>query len=198
MKKSHRERQGDIKYDITWTTLDEGLRYLVDKGISPNVASFVGATTLREHTVGHVDRPATPDELDTMRELMRQAMEDGALGVGSSLIYAPACYADTDELIALAEIAAAYGGMYNCWKPSTSYSPSRAAQAPRLKSGTSRRRGQQTGTSSTQQSSVSRRRAPKGCASPPTCTRIAPRPPGSTRRCLAGFRRVATAPGSSA
>jgi N-acyl-D-amino-acid deacylase len=112
MKRTHRERQGDITYDITWTTLDEGLRYLVDKGISPNIASFVGATTLREHTVGHVDRRATADELDTMRALMRQAMEDGALGVGSSLIYAPACYADTDELIALAEIAAAYGGMY--------------------------------------------------------------------------------------
>jgi N-acyl-D-amino-acid deacylase len=112
MKKTHRERQGDITYDITWTTLDEGLRALVERGISPNVASFVGATTLREHTLGHVDRRPTPDELDSMRALMQQAMEDGALGVGSSLIYAPACFADTDELIALAEVAAAYGGMY--------------------------------------------------------------------------------------
>jgi len=112
MKQSHRERQGDITYDITWTTLDEGLRALVDRGISPNVASFVGATTLREHTVGHADRRPTPDELETMRALMRQAMEDGALGVGSSLIYAPACFADTDELIALAEVAAEFGGMH--------------------------------------------------------------------------------------
>jgi len=112
MKRVHRERQGDITYDITWTTLDEGLRVLVERGISPNVASFVGATTLREHTIGHADRRSTPDELKTMRALMRQAMEDGALGVGSSLIYAPACYADTDELVALAEVAAEFGGMH--------------------------------------------------------------------------------------
>src|SRR5712692_7509347 len=112
MKKTHRERQGDITYDITWTTLDEGLRSLVRRGISPNVASFVGATTLREHTVGHADRRPTSAELDAMRALMRQAMEEGALGVGSSLIYAPACYADTDELIALAEVAAEFGGMH--------------------------------------------------------------------------------------
>ena len=112
MKQTQRERQGDITYDITWTTLDEGLRALIDRGVSPNVASFVGATTLREHTVDHDDRPPTPEELETMRALMRQAMEDGALGVGSSLIYAPACYADTDELVALAEVAAELGGMY--------------------------------------------------------------------------------------
>ncbi len=112
MKRVHRERQGDITYDITWTTLDEGLRALVERGISPNVASFVGATTLREHTIGHADRRPMPDELETMRALMRQAMEDGALGVGSSLIYAPACYADTDELVALAEVAAEFGGMH--------------------------------------------------------------------------------------
>ena len=112
MKQTQRERQGDITYDITWTTLDQGLRALIDRGISPNVASFVGATTLREHTVDHDDRPPTPEELETMRALMRLAMEDGALGVGSSLIYAPACYADTDELVALAEVAAELGGMY--------------------------------------------------------------------------------------
>ncbi len=86
MKQTQRERQGDIKYDITWTTLDEGLHALVDRGISPNVASFVGATTLREHTVGHADRRPTPDEPDTMRTLTRQAMEDGAVGVGSAPI----------------------------------------------------------------------------------------------------------------
>src|SRR5438067_4857223 len=112
MKKHQRERQGDINYEITWTTLDEGLQYLVSKGVSCNVASLVGATTLREHELGFDDRPPTDDELGCMRELLRQAMQQGALGVGSSLIYAPACFADTPELVALAEVAGAYGGMY--------------------------------------------------------------------------------------
>ena len=112
LRKHVRERQGDIKYDITWTTLDEGLRHLVTGGVSCNVASLVGATTLREHEIGFDDRPPTADELDRMRALLRQAMEDGAFGVGSSLIYAPACFAETDELVALAEVAAVYGGMY--------------------------------------------------------------------------------------
>jgi N-acyl-D-amino-acid deacylase len=82
------------------------------KGISPNVASFVGATTLRVHEVGYENRPPTPEELQRMRALVRQAMEEGALGVGSSLIYAPAFYAGTDELVALCEEASPYGGMY--------------------------------------------------------------------------------------
>ena len=112
MKKHQRERQGDIKYDITWTTLDEGLQYLASKGVSCNVASLVGATTLREHELGFDDRPPTDDELGRMRELLRQAMQEGAFGVGSSLIYAPACFAETPELVALAEVAGAYGGMY--------------------------------------------------------------------------------------
>jgi N-acyl-D-amino-acid deacylase len=112
MKRLLRERQSEITYDIAWTTLDEGLRYLVDRGVSPNVASFVGATTLREHEVGFVDRPPTSDELARMQRLTRQAMQQGALGVGSSLIYAPACFAHTDELVALAAAAAEYGGMY--------------------------------------------------------------------------------------
>ncbi len=112
MKRHTRERQADITYDITWTTLDEGLRHLVTRGVSCNVASLVGATTLRIHELGHQDRPPTPDELQRMRALLRQAMEDGALGLGSSLIYAPACFAAPDELLALAEVAGAYGGMY--------------------------------------------------------------------------------------
>jgi N-acyl-D-amino-acid deacylase len=112
MKQRQRERQHDITYDITWTTLDQGLQYLTSRGISCNVASFVGATTLREHVIGFADRPATPDELSQMQALMRQAMREGALGLGSSLIYAPACYAPTDELVALSEVAAEYGGMY--------------------------------------------------------------------------------------
>ena len=105
-------RQGDITFDIEWTTLGEYLEFLVDKGVSPNVASFVGATTVRMHEVGFEDRPPTDAELDRMRDLVRQSMEDGALGIGSSLIYAPAFYAQTDELIELSKIAAEYGGMY--------------------------------------------------------------------------------------
>ncbi|HKV07824.1 MAG TPA: D-aminoacylase, partial [Thermoanaerobaculia bacterium] len=112
MKKEGVEQQGDVKYDITWTTLGEYLDYLVSKGISPNVASFIGATTVRVHELGYEDRPPTPEELARMRKLVAQAMEEGALGVGSSLIYAPAFYAKTDELVALCEEAGKYGGMY--------------------------------------------------------------------------------------
>jgi N-acyl-D-amino-acid deacylase len=106
------ERQTDIKYDVSWTTLDEGLRWLAERGVACNVASFVGATSLRIHELGHADRPPTEDELERMRSLTRQAMRDGALGVGSSLIYAPAQFARTDELVALSEVAAEHGGMY--------------------------------------------------------------------------------------
>lgn len=105
-------RQGDIKYDITWTTLGEYLQFLEDKGISNNVASFVGATTVRIHELGYEDRAPDEEELQRMRDLVRVAMEEGALGVGSSLIYPPAFYADTAELIALCEVAAEYGGRY--------------------------------------------------------------------------------------
>lgn len=112
MKKDMVEQQADIKYDIRWTTLNEYLEFLVNRGVSPNVASFVGATTVRIHEIGYADRPPTPAELDRMRVLVRQAMKDGALGVGSSLIYAPAFYAQTDELIALAKVASEYGGIY--------------------------------------------------------------------------------------
>ena len=112
MKSQDQAEQGDIRYDITWTTLGEYLEFLEDKGVSTNVASFVGATSVRIHELGHEDRDPTPAELERMRALVRHAMEEGALGVGSSLIYAPAFYADTPELIALAAEAARYGGMY--------------------------------------------------------------------------------------
>ena len=112
MKAEELERQGDIKYAIEWTTLDEYLRYLVARGVACNVASFVGAATVRIHEIGYADRAPTPDELKRMRSLVRQAMQDGALGVSSALIYAPACYAKTDELIALARVAGEYGGLY--------------------------------------------------------------------------------------
>jgi len=112
MKQLAVEQESDIKYPVTWTTLGEYLDFIVSKGISTNVASFVGATTVRVHEVGYADRPPTPDELEHMKLLVHQAMEEGALGVGSSLIYAPAFYAKTDELIALCQVAAQYHGMY--------------------------------------------------------------------------------------
>ena len=106
------EGQGDIEFEIEWTTLGEYLEYLVDRGIATNVASFIGATTVRVHEIGFEDRPPTEQELGRMRELVRQAMEEGALGVGSSLIYAPAFYAQTSELIELSKVAAEYRGRY--------------------------------------------------------------------------------------
>lgn len=112
MKESAQKRQGRIQFDIEWTTLGEYMDYLVDRGISPNVASYVGATTIRVHEVGYEDREPTAEELENMKELVREAMREGALGVGSSLIYAPASYASTDELIALVSAAAEYGGAY--------------------------------------------------------------------------------------
>ena len=112
MKRRATERQSDIKYDIEWTTLGEYLEYLEARGVSPNIASFVGATTLRVHEVGYDNRPATAEELERMQALVRSAMEEGAMGVGSSLIYAPANFADTNELIALMEAASDYSGMY--------------------------------------------------------------------------------------
>jgi len=112
MKREMLEQQGDLKYDIRWTSLGEYLGYLEQRGVGLNVASFVGATTVRVHELDHDDRPPTAAELARMQALVRQAMEEGALGVGSSLIYAPAFYAKTDELVALCEAAAPYGGMY--------------------------------------------------------------------------------------
>ena len=112
MKRLEVKRQGDIKYPIRWTTLGEYLGYLQRKGVTPNVASFVGATTVRVHELGEKDVDPTPAQLNRMRALVRQAMREGALGVGSSLIYAPATYAETPELVAITKEAAKCGGMY--------------------------------------------------------------------------------------
>jgi N-acyl-D-amino-acid deacylase len=112
MKEEQVSSQGDLKYPVTWTTLGEYLTHLETQGISPNVASFVGATTVRVHVLGYADREPTADELAQMKELVRQGMREGALGVGSSLIYAPAFYAKTPELIELCRAAAEFGGMY--------------------------------------------------------------------------------------
>ncbi len=104
--------QADIKYDIRWNTLAEYLQYLEKRGISCNVASFIGATTIREYVIGFEDKPPTPEQLDQMRDLVRKEMEAGALGIGTSLIYPPAFYAKTDELIELCKVAANYQGKY--------------------------------------------------------------------------------------
>lgn len=112
MKQQFKSEQGDIKYDIEWNTLGEYLEYLERKGVSTNVASFVGTATLRIYAVGYADRVATPAELDTMRMLVRQAMEEGAVGVSAALEYVPASFASTEELIELCREAARYGGMY--------------------------------------------------------------------------------------
>src|SRR5438876_4029825 len=106
------KQQADIKYDITWKTLAEYLQFLEKRGISCNVASFIGATTIRQNVIGFDDRPPTPQELGQMRELVRKEMEAGALGIGTSLIYPPAFYAKTDELIELCKVAAKYKGKY--------------------------------------------------------------------------------------
>lgn len=112
MKKEFVERQADLKYHIEWTTLGEYLDYLERRGVSPNVASFIGATSARIHEVGYDNRPATAEELQRMQDLVREAMREGAMGVGSSLIYAPANFASTEELTALVAAAAEYDGMY--------------------------------------------------------------------------------------
>ena len=112
MKRLQLKRQTDIKYPIKWTTLGGYLNWLTRKGITPNVTSFIGATTVRVHELGEKDVDPTPAQLDRMRALVRQAMKEGAVGVGSSLIYAPATYAETPELVALATEAANCGGMY--------------------------------------------------------------------------------------
>ncbi len=112
MKRDALDQQADIRFDIDWTTLGEYLQFLQDRGVSTNVASFVGATTLRIHELGYADRAPSAEELARMQGLVRTAMEEGALGVGSSLIYAPGFYATTDELVALCAVAAEYGGRY--------------------------------------------------------------------------------------
>ncbi|MFC1661732.1 amidohydrolase family protein, partial [Gemmatimonadota bacterium] len=112
LKEWAKSLQGDIKYDIPWNTLGEYLEFLEEKGVSPNVASFIGAATPRTNVLGFADRAPTEEELDRMVAQVREAMEEGALGVASALIYPPGFYADTDELIALARAAGEYGGIY--------------------------------------------------------------------------------------
>src|SRR5438270_546252 len=112
MKKRILEQQKDIKYEIRWNTLSEYLRYLQSRGVSCNVASFLGATTVREYVIGLEDKQPTPQQIEQMQDLVRKEMEAGALGIGTSLIYPPAFYAKTEELIELCKVAAKYRGKY--------------------------------------------------------------------------------------
>ena len=112
MKEREQRAQGDIKYKIEWNTLGEYLNFLEKKGVSCNVASFIGATTVRDYVIGEDNREPRANELDSMKLLVRQAMEEGALGIGSSLIYPPAFFAKTEELIELCKEASKYGGSY--------------------------------------------------------------------------------------
>lgn len=112
MRQDMATNQGELKFKVAWSGLMEYLQHMTDRGVSVNVASFIGATTLRVHEVGYDNRKASPAELGRMRDLVKTEMEQGALGIGSSLIYAPAFYADTEELIALCQEAAKYQGLY--------------------------------------------------------------------------------------
>jgi N-acyl-D-amino-acid deacylase len=112
MKEALFKGQGDARNEIGWTTLDEFLRFLESRGVTPNVASFIGAATPRVHVIGYDDRPPTDEELRLMQDLVGQAMEEGALGVASALIYPPGSFAKTAELVALAKAAAKYDGLY--------------------------------------------------------------------------------------
>ncbi|NQV95405.1 MAG: D-aminoacylase, partial [Sphingomonadales bacterium] len=110
--RTEESRQGDIRYPISWRSLDQYFDYIEKRGIAPNVATFIGATTVRVNTLDYADIDPDAAQLDKMRAMVREGMNDGAMGVGSSLIYAPASYAETPELIALATESARCGGMY--------------------------------------------------------------------------------------
>jgi N-acyl-D-amino-acid deacylase len=112
MKAEMEENQSDIRFDVSWTSLGEYLQFLENKGVATNVTSFVGNGTLRQHVIGYDNRPATPEEIEAMKALAAQAMEEGAVGLSSSLLYAPSRYASTEELIELSRVASEYGGIY--------------------------------------------------------------------------------------
>ncbi len=112
MQRESREGQGDLKYEVAWSTLGEYFDHLQSRGMTPNVCSFVAASTVRVNVLGRDDVAPTPAQLDQMRALVAQSMEEGAMGLTSALIYAPATYASTEELIELSKVASRYGGMY--------------------------------------------------------------------------------------
>ena len=206
MKADEAERQGDIKYSIDWTSLGEYLQYLERKGVSPNVASFVGATTVRVHELGEGDVDPTPEQLARMRGLVRKAMDEGAMGVGSSLIYAPANFAETPELDRAGERGRAL--RRHVYQPYAR----RGAKADRGDRRADRDFGEigragrnlslqaigqaTIGARSMRRSRGSRRRGRADSRSPPICTLIRQARPGSTRRCRCGSRRAGSSNGS--
>ena len=112
MRQQRIERQNDIRYEVPWTSLGEYLQHMEDLGISTNIASFVGASSVRIFEMGYEDREPTHQELENMKQHVHQAMREGAMGLGSSLPYIPAAFSSTSELIALTEVVAGYDGMY--------------------------------------------------------------------------------------
>lgn len=102
----------DITYDIEWTTLGEYLEFLERKGVATNVASFVGSATLRIHAAGYDDRAVSVSEMAEMKRLLHEAMREGAMGMSAALIYPPATYQSTEELVELCRVVAQYDGMY--------------------------------------------------------------------------------------
>ena len=191
-------RQDDIRYPITWTTLGEYLEHLERRGIAPNVASFVGAATVRIHELGEGDVDPTPAQLARMRALVRQAMNEGAMGVGSSLIYAPGNFAETDELVALVTEAGRCGGMYISHMRSEGdriLAIGRRADRdlpPLRRAGrnlpSQARRARQLGALRRGDPADRGGARARASGSPPTCTPIPPARPGSTRRCRSGCR----------
>ena len=190
------------------TSLAEYLAHAEKFGVSQNVASYIGATTLRIYAVGHDDRPATAAELDTMRGLVRDEMSAGALGIGSSLIYPPAFFASTEELIELCSAAAPYGGKYISHMRSEGDAAHRSGRRADAHQPRGRRAGRDlspeggrhatTGTRWTTSSRWSRRRAPPASRSPPTCTSTPPARPASRTRSRRGTTTAARASSSSA
>jgi hypothetical protein len=185
MKRQLAERQNDIKYPVTWTSFAEYFQFLERKGVSPNVASFVGAGTVRTHELGEGEVAPTPEQLARMRLLVRQAMNEGAMGVGSSLIYAPDSFAKTDELVALATESARCGGMYISHMRSEGDRLLEAVdeliEIARRSGGPAeiyhlKMAGGRIGASCRRSCSASKRLAPPACASPPTCTPTPPAP----------------------
>ena len=176
--------------------LGEYLDFLERKGVSPNVASFVGATTVRVHELGEGDVDPSPAQLARMRALVREAMNEGAMGVGSSLIYAPATFAEDAELVALVTEAGRCGGMYISPHAQRGPDPDRGDRRADRDFPPLRRAGRnlpfqaigprQLGQASARPSRGSRRRARRASGSPPTCTPMPPARPGSTRRCRPG------------
>jgi hypothetical protein len=206
MKDEVRKKQRDYTYDIDWTTLGGYLESLERRGVSPNVASFVGATTVRVHELGEADLDPSGAEIARMQDLVREAMREGALGVGSSLIYAPAYFAETAELEALARAAGESGGGYISHIRNESYRLEQAideflqitrAGGGMARSITSRPRARRTGRAWRRRSRRSSGHAAPGCRCRPTCIPTSPAPPVLMQRCHSGCRREAWTPGLS-